>query len=231
MSVLRKIFNSAERNNRQAILRMTDQDRDATVLDCGCGDGSFTKELAARIGTDNVYGIEFMEELARLAESKGIKVNIADLNEKFCFDDGRFDFVCANQVIEEVYRTDLFIKEIYRVLKPNGYTIVSTNNLASAHNIVSLLFGKQPPASYVSNEFIVGLLLKSLGSGRRSKGSTHYRIFTCDALKELFEYNNFRVEKVVGVGYYPFPTMAAKLLSRLDEKHAAYLTMKARKVG
>lgn len=67
-----------------------------------------------------------------------------------------FDLVHANQVIEHLYETDLFIKEIYRILKKGGYAIISTPNLAGLHNIVSLILGKQPFPAHVSNEIVLG---------------------------------------------------------------------------
>lgn len=141
-------------------------------------------------------------------------------------EDESIDFICANQVIEHLYEIDLFVKEIHRVLKQGGYAIVSTNNLASLHNIVSLLFGRQPFPSHVSNEVIVGLLLKSLCGKHKSQGSIHLRIFTYAGLKELFKYHKFKVEKIVGVGYYPFPIRLSRLLSWLDKRHTVYLTVK-----
>jgi len=67
-----------------------------------------------------------------------------------------FDVVFANQVIGHLYETDLFLKEIYRMLKNGGYTIISTPNLAGFHNIFSLIFGKQPFPAHASNEVILG---------------------------------------------------------------------------
>ena len=57
----------------------------------------------------------------------------------------------------------------------------------------------------------------------------HKRIFTFSALKELFEYHGFKVERIVGVGYHPFPTKIARILSWIDPSHTVYLTMKVRK--
>ena len=222
MNLSQKLYSSVVRDNRQVILGMVEQNEKAAILDCGCASGDFTKEMAAKIGTNKVYGIEFIEELAQQAEEKEIMVYRADLNEKFPVGDESFDFVCANQVIEHLLETDVFIKEIYRVLKQGGYAVISTNNLASFHNIVSLLLGKQPFPSHISNEVVVGLLLKSWCVEHKSRGSIHLRIFTPAGLKELFEYHKLKVDKIVGIGYYPFPGKLGELLSRLDKIHSAY---------
>ena len=184
---LQGLFEDTYRENMDVILSMVEPDGNAKILDCGCGNGDFTRELANRIGTSHIYGIEFIKELAHAAENKGIKVYQANLNENLPIEDETFDFVHANQIIEHLYETDLFIREIYRVLKQGGYAIVSTPNLASFHNIVSLVFGKQPFPAHISNEVIVGLLAKSLHGKHKDKGSIHLRAFTYSGLRELFE--------------------------------------------
>lgn len=68
------------------------------------------------------------------------------------------------------------------------------------------------------------------GMKHGSKGAIHFRIFTYETMKELFGYHGFKVEKIVGVGYHPFPNVIGRFLSRIDKKHAAYLTTKVRKV-
>ena len=120
MNFLQGLFDSTYRENMDVILRLVEQNNNSQILDCGCGEGSFTKELAERVGTGKVYGVEFIEELAWAAEKKGIKVYRANLNEKLPVDDEVFDFVCANQIIEHLFETDLFIKEIYRVCRWGG---------------------------------------------------------------------------------------------------------------
>ena len=112
-------------------------------------------------------------------------------------------------------------------MKPNGYAIISTNNLSSLHNIAALLIGKQPFPADVSNIQSIG---KLFALSNDDKGSfAHLRIFTKNALIELFKYHKFEVESVIGVGYYPFPNFIARVLSKIDKNHAVYVTIKVRK--
>jgi len=184
--------------------------------------------IANRIGTDSIYGVEISEPAIESAEKNGIKIIRSDLNNPIPLKDKMFDFVCANQVIEHLYNTDTFVKEIYRVLKKDGYAIVSTPNLGSFHNIVLLILGKQPFTAHISNEIILGSL-NPLNGQSIEQSLTHLRIFTYEGLKDLFNYHNFKIEKIVGAGFYPFPSKIAKILSRIDKRHAAYLTIKVRK--
>ena len=111
-----------------------------------------------------------------------------------------------------------------------GYAIISTPNLAALHSIISLLLGKQPFTAHASNEIILGNSLNPAhGKKHEHRGSVHLRVFTYESLRDLLKYHGFKVEKMVGVGYYPFPIRIARFLSWLDKRHAAYLTMKVRK--
>ena len=137
---------------RTSITNLVEYNPDAAYLDCGCDDGRFTMRVADAIGTRAVTGIEINEEAAILASHVGVRVEGCDLNQRFPFSDRSLDVVTANQVIEHLYDTDGFVREIKRVLKPGGYAVISTNNLASWHNLVSLAFGYQPFPADVSSD-------------------------------------------------------------------------------
>ena len=212
---------------RESILKLLEEDPKAKLLDCGCGGGEFTLEFVKKIGTSKVYGIEIDKKAAGEAKRKGVKVYNEDLNKKLPLRSSFVDVIIANQVIEHLYDTDTFVKEIYRILKPKGYIIVSTNNLASWHNIFALFIGRQPFPSDICSNPSIGKLF-ALWAGDTGFFS-HLRIFTYYGLRELFEYYGFKVEKIVGDGYYPFLGIVSKILSFIDKKHSVYLTMKASK--
>lgn len=222
-----RFYDSSVRAFKESILKLLEEDPKAKLLDCGCGGGEFTLEFAKKIGTSKVYGIEIDKKAAGEAKRKGVKVYNKDLNKKLPLRSSFVDVIIANQVIEHLYDTDTFVKEIYRILKPKGYVIVSTNNLASWHNIFALFIGRQPFPSDVCSDSSIGKLFAL--SKCNSEFLSHLRIFTYYGLKELFENYSFKVRKIVGAGYYPFLGIVSKFLSFIDKKHSVYLTMKARK--
>jgi SAM-dependent methyltransferase len=225
--LLINMYQDSQRDCRQSVLDLIQRQTDAVYLDCGCDDGRFTSEVAHKLGTDAVYGIEIGEYSADLARERGVQVYSSDLNAGYPFDDCTLDVVSANQVIEHVSDTDNFVREIFRVLKPGGYGVISTNNLACWHNIAALIAGYQPFPADVSGEAGIG---KPLALFHGEAGSlSHLRIFTYPALKGLLEHHNFIVETIVGVGYYPFPAVLGNRLARIDKRHSAYLTAKVRK--
>jgi SAM-dependent methyltransferase len=223
-------YRDSLRDCRRSITLLTEPDATARYLDCGCDDGQFTQEVAAVIGTTHVLGIEINENAAKLATEREVEITASDLNQRFPFEDDSLDVVTANQVIEHLYDTDNFVEEITRVLKPNGYAIISTNNLASWHNLLPLALGYQPfPSDVSSNNPGLGKIIPTFEGGAGSWA--HLRIFTYTSLKGLMEYYGLRTEAIVGVGYYPFPSRLANRLAQLDKRHSAYLTLKVRKDG
>lgn len=64
----------------------------------------------------------------------------------------------------------------------------------------------------------------------QEKSLTHAKVFTYFAFKELFQIYGFKVENLVGGGYYPFPVkFLSKIMANIDPKHAHFITMKVRK--
>ena len=43
---------------KEAILSLLEEDPKAVLLDLGCGDGQFTKELASKVRTKKVHGVD-----------------------------------------------------------------------------------------------------------------------------------------------------------------------------
>ncbi len=207
--IKRMVFNlqrSMDIENRKALLSICDRDSARRLLDCGCGDGEFTLELGKRIGAGELHAFEIADEYRQQAERRGISVCPADLNEPLPADDESFDVVCANQVIEHLHHTDLFIKEVWRILKPGGCALIGTPNLAAWHNIAFLLMGQQPLTAFVSDEvYDVGNSFgRKRGLRRTVEHPGHLRIFTYRALREIFEHHGFCVERIAGVGYCPW---------------------------
>src|SRR3989339_743164 len=232
-SFLQHIFLNMNRQaverNTANIVRLLERNPDAVILDAGCDDGSFTELLRTATGSNQLFGIEVLEDRAQLAEQKGICVSKSDLTKRFDYPDNFFDVVHANQVIEHLYDIDNFVEEIARVLKPGGYCIISTENLASWHNIGALFMGKQAFSTHISKR------VESFGNpfginpapSHKPQSMVHVKILTPSSLKAIFELYGFERCRVYGAGYYPFPAFLAHVLSDVNPGHAAYITLKA----
>jgi methionine biosynthesis protein MetW len=224
---LYRVYRATERLNKRTILEIVDRRPGGVLLDCGCGDGSFTAELAERAGMAEAHGIEALPDRVAAATARGVRVARADLNGRLPYPDAAFDVVHANQVIEHLHATDGFLREVRRILKPDGRALLSTNNLASWHNVASLALGMQPPPMHVSSEVIVGNLFDPLRNSAIAAGEdSHLRLFSYQGLKELCLHHGFRVEALRTAGYYPLPPALARLAARLDRRHGAFLIAK-----
>jgi SAM-dependent methyltransferase len=204
-----------------------EQNTEAKFLDLGCDEGTVSKRVADHIKTQHIFGVEVVLERAREAEQKGLVVKKFDLNGKFDWEDNFFDVVHANQVIEHLHSSDNFLSEIFRILKPGGYAVISTENASSWCNVFASVMGWQifSLTNFSDKKQGIGNPL-ALHKGGEGAGSwNHVRIYNIRGLKEYFEAYGFVVEKVKGAGYFPFPAW----FGNIDTIHSHFMTFKVRK--
>jgi 2-polyprenyl-6-hydroxyphenyl methylase / 3-demethylubiquinone-9 3-methyltransferase len=96
------------------------------VLDVGCGEGRFTKELVGA-GAQAV-GIDVAEEPLRRARARHPELELGLVAEDGPWElaDASFDVVWAGEVIEHVADTAAWLSEVRRVLRSGGSLLVST---------------------------------------------------------------------------------------------------------
>jgi SAM-dependent methyltransferase len=176
-----------------------------------------------------VHGVEIVPEAAEEAERKGVRVWRLDANLPLHgVPDDSFDTVHSNQVIEHVSDVDTFVSEIYRILKPGGYAVVSTENGSSWHNVAAAALGWQIFSSTNISGRVAGLgnpFALQRGRDAFSPAWRHKTIFNYRGLLEMFAVHGFRDLTIRGAGYFPFPAR----LGRLDVRHSAFITIGARK--
>ncbi len=104
---------------------------------------TFSKKLKDDFGID-AYGIDISENAVKLANQRGVKAKKHNLENRLPYPDNHFDLIVSCEVIEHLYDTDFFIKELRRVLKKKGFFILTTPNLVSLTNRMRVLFGSYP---------------------------------------------------------------------------------------
>jgi SAM-dependent methyltransferase len=229
MGRLERLFRATEEENRRVVLRMLPAGAGGEMLDVGTHAGEFAARVAKRVGATRVVGIDFIEEHAEAARARGIEVVCANIDEGLPFGDEQFDLVHANQVIEHVRRSDVFLREVRRVLKPGGLALISTNNFSSWHNVGALALGYQPMPAHVSDELIVGNPLDPLRGQAHEDGRAHLRLFTGRALVELCAVHGLERVALRTAGYYPLPPLLGRVMARVDRVHGAFLVALVRR--
>ena len=185
-----------------------------SMLDVGCGDGRFLAGIARMpncprrlVGAD--ISARILETARRWAERDGFKVELTRANmERLPFADASFDRVLTVQVIEHLLDPDTGVRELARVLRPEGRLILSTD---SSRNYVSRTINA--PRSLV----IAALRLR----GRRLKIHFPHRDFGLDEIRGMIERAGLIVEHSETFGFHVDglnQPRVARMLARIDRR-------------
>lgn len=166
-------------------------------LDLGAGEGADIKAVKSHHANAKAFAIEpFVEFKNKLIE---MDVSVSSINleyEVLPYADDFFDLCIANQVFEHLKEIFWVMHNVTRVLKVGGHLIIGVPNLASLHNRLLLLLGRQPT---------------SIGNH-----SAHIRGYTVQDFQRLLELafsNGYQLKEVKGGNFYPFPPALANTLS------------------
>lgn len=131
-SFSREIQDSRATNRANLLIRMLPQDFiPETMLDIGVGDGSITSAIQRHydLPKDKVFGTDIVTP----REEPSFTFNLVDGSD-LPFNDNSFDLITANMVLHHVDDLDGLLQEIRRVLRPNGYLIISEHDILSNMN-------------------------------------------------------------------------------------------------
>ena len=100
------------------------------VLDCGCGPGTITRDIAARIAPGQIIGLDYSADQVALAarDSQGIANIEFRQGSAYAlpFEDGAFDAVFSHALLEHLKEPVKALIEFRRVLKRGGMLGVCT---------------------------------------------------------------------------------------------------------
>lgn len=165
----------------------------AKILDVGAG-GGVIPLVFRKLGFD-VYAVDTWEEYDEKYDNRmGIKEDIierlegAGIHLKYCnilketlpFDDDSFDVIFSLEVLEHLSVPKKSLQEIRRVLRKDGYLVITTPNLATLKNRVCVLLGR---SNHVDLEFWYNSV-PFFG---------HIREYTVDEVKQMLALEYFTV--------------------------------------
>lgn len=147
------------------------------TLDFGCGDGFFAETVFGKGKID--VGFDLKNSRAPTAEKNKIYKKVVYYeSKKIPFPNGHFQTVISNCVLEHIFNLKQSLKEIQRVLKPDGYflTSVMTNKWES------YLFGKKILGNWYVNYM--------------RKKQEHHNVLTIEQWVNVFKQSGFKLIRV-----------------------------------
>lgn len=116
-------------------------ERDSSVLDLGCGDGTLLKLLHSTKATRG-YGVEISDANVLACVQNGINVIQNDLEGGLStFESDSFDYVILSQTLQAVHQTEKIITEMLRV---GRQAIVTFPNFGYWRNRWQIIAGRMP---------------------------------------------------------------------------------------
>lgn len=164
-------------------------------LDLGCRQGEFLSILRQRYGII-AYGIDAWPE--DLKNDPRWDYHRADLDAGFDYHED-FDFISALEVLEHMIDTDGFLESCWKSLKRQGFLVLSTPNINSLRNRMSVPFGAYP----------AGLEYRNVVH--------HVRLYNTRKLREHLNAHGFELVRLSGVNLLPLRFVKYALLGRVSE--------------
>jgi SAM-dependent methyltransferase len=159
--------------------------RGKQVLSLGCGTGNDVWYLVAE---NLVVGLDYAVSGLEVGSRHGVRGVVGDLNLRpvLPFRAQSFGVVICKDILEHVLGPLVVLQEVRRVLKDDGYVVISVPNHFYLPLRLRILFGK-------------GLIWKCIGSdhGREYEewDYMHIRFFTYMGFRRFLKVAGFRAEK------------------------------------
>ncbi|MCB9841444.1 MAG: class I SAM-dependent methyltransferase [Phycisphaeraceae bacterium] len=174
------------------------------IADLGAGHGDDLRIAHDLYPDARLHAIEAMDYHASLLENQpdarpALIVHRLDIERHALpFENESADAIIANQILEHTKELFWILHESARVLRVGGAIIVGVPNLASLHNRLLLLTGRQPTSILLDSAHVRGLTRQGLR-----------RLLAAAAPAIL------RIEAFAGSNFYPLPEWAARPAARL----------------
>ncbi|GHV28401.1 hypothetical protein AGMMS4952_11940 [Spirochaetia bacterium] len=166
-----------------------------SVLDIGCATGALLEKLRNRGWA--CTGVEISPSAEYARNKRGLDVRNLPLEENRFPDasaNAGFDLVLASHLIEHLNAPASFVAEVHRILKPGGYFMVTTPNIA-------------------------GFQARLFGGRWRSAIFDHLYLFSIKTLSRLLTKHGFAIERVCTWGGLAAGTAPAAV-KRIADKAA-----------
>lgn len=181
MDVFKKHYNNKEINyginsvRKRKIFELLGDVKDKKILDIGCATGYLGKEIKEK-GAQKVCGIDISENAINEAKKNIDEAVALDIQkDELLFLENYFDAIILSEVIEHLFLPEIAVQKIRKVLKKDGFLIITTPNFLVFSNRIKMFLGK---FQYTESGFL-------------DRGHIHF--FTYDSLIDFIKKNGFVV--------------------------------------
>jgi 2-polyprenyl-3-methyl-5-hydroxy-6-metoxy-1,4-benzoquinol methylase len=154
------------------------------ILDVGCGAGGIYVPALLQTA-QRIVGIDLSETALSLARRKGIAAAACNLQQPLPFPSASFDGIISIEVLEHLFYPQDTVREIVRILKPNGTVVFSVPNIAHFPNRLRMLGGKFVPGGLPA-------------TANRPWQDPHIRFFTPQSLTRMITECNLEIVHLYG---------------------------------
>lgn len=107
------------------------------VLEVGCGPGEMAARIQGHLGRP-VQAVDISPRMVALARGRGVGASLGDV-QALPFADESFDAVLATWMLYHVHDPSRALHEIWRVLRPGGRMVVTTNGRSHLQELKELV--------------------------------------------------------------------------------------------
>ncbi|MDR1809421.1 MAG: class I SAM-dependent methyltransferase [Prevotella sp.] len=153
------------------------------TLDVGCGSGVFSRNLKKISGNVETWGIEIVEQYAKIAEQYLDHVLTGPIDRFYDkLPDAYYDCIFFNDVLEHLVEPEECLKRLKTKLKAGKTVIASIPNIRHINILLDLLFKKD---------------WRYTESGIMDR--THLRFFTQKSIIRMFDTCGYKIERIEGI--------------------------------
>jgi len=129
------VYNYLVNNFNMGIVNYLDQINSEinSIIEVGVGEGQILELAISRFGSQSYTAVDIAEGILKVAKdnlkqfSNQIEFDLGDIKD-LQYDDSKFDLAICCEVLEHVPNAEIGVKELSRILKPEGYAIISVPN-------------------------------------------------------------------------------------------------------
>ncbi len=203
MSEFKKFYNShnspiygISKKRREKIFKLLGNTGNKKILDIGCGEGY----LGAAIAKNNNYivGVDISRksvEKAKIILNDAVVLDIQE--QKVPYPNKYFDVIVITEVIEHLLVPEKVLEEASRLLKDDGFMIITTPNFLLFSNRIKILFGK----------------FEYTKSGFFDRGHIHF--FHINSFEKMLKQTELKVVEYDHVYYGKIPELIQKIFPKL----------------